>query len=98
MHTIRTCHLALAVAALGLASCGGGKAADNAATSADAGDTSAAATGDAEVDACSLMTAEEMTAITTDKVNVVKPWGEKQSCKYSSNPGDDGGRHRRVGA
>lgn len=72
---------AVAIVALSLTGCGGKVAGD------EGGGT---ATADAEVDPCSLLTADEMTAITTDKVNVVKHWGDKQSCKYSSDPGDDG--------
>lgn len=86
MRSSKTMYAVL-IAGLALASCGGKPSDDNAAA-ADRGGTSAVAAG--EVDPCSLMTADEMTAITTDKVNVVKPWGDRQSCRYSSDPSDDG--------
>lgn len=68
------------VAGLVLAGCGGG---DKAAQ----GRGAVASGGGAEVDPCSLISAEEMTAITTDKVSGTMRDGA--SCTYRSAP-DDG--------
>ncbi|MEP9360372.1 hypothetical protein [Sphingomonas sp. KR3-1] len=75
----------VAAAGLALSACGGGKAANGSETgSASEGTTAVAA---ADFNPCSLITAEEMTAITTDKVNSLDR--RDASCTYKANP-DDG--------
>ena len=82
MH-FRGTHIGLAALAIGLASCGGGKTAD---TSATDGSQSVAAAGET-FDPCSVMTADEMTAITTDKVNTLRR-SDTNTCTYQSDPHD----------
>lgn len=71
-------------AGLALSACGGQKAANG--ESADSGAT--AETAAANFDPCSLMTADEMAAITTDAVKATR--GDGADCKYVSDPQDDG--------
>ncbi len=67
-------------ATLALSACGGAK------TDSATGDTAAASTSGAPVDPCSLLTGEEMTAITTDKVTALDRNGAE--CNYRSAPND----------
>jgi len=69
------------VIGLALAGCGGGKAPDDGTTASEN------VTAAPDLDPCGLMTGEEMTAITTDKVIGTRRDGA--SCTYRSNP-DDG--------
>ena len=55
---------------------------------ASGGDASSARVATKVIDPCSLISADEMTAITTDKVTQVEKTGP-DSCKYHSNP-DEG--------
>ncbi len=72
---------------LALAGCGGSNGdPDNGSTSAAAG-TGGTGNASKPIDACSLISAEEMTAITTDKVTAVQPT-DAGACDYKSEPND----------
>lgn len=78
--------LATAVS-LTLAGCGGGENANEAASGgAEESGTDMTATDD--FDACSVLSAAEIEAITTDKVLTVQN-GDQGTCHYKSNPDED---------
>lgn len=76
------------VTGLSLTACGGGQGADNRAAAGAATSGDAVASTGKTVDACSLISAEEMQAITTDKVSQIQPT-DPGSCNYKSGQ-DDG--------
>jgi hypothetical protein len=74
--------------AIGLMVAGcGGSAGNQTAASDDGGETETASAGAAAIDPCGLISAEEMSVITTDKVTSTSR--DDQTCTYHSNP-DDG--------
>jgi hypothetical protein len=77
--------MAVTAASLTLAGCGGGNA--GTADAAGSGGESAAPVEVADLDPCSLLTAEEVAAITTDKVNRTNR--DKATCYYHSTPGEE---------